>query len=117
MPWSGVETPRRHRYPAARVSTHHRVFPKPLRPRQALEFVSALASLDHVATLGPTDRHAAILETVVAGLNHPAGNLFHDIHTATLMREHGVPEIVTADTDFLQFSFLRVTNPLAQPAG
>jgi len=28
------------------------------------------------------------------------------------MREHGVREIVTADTDFLQFDFLRVTNPL-----
>ena len=41
------------------------------------------------------------------------GNLFHDIHTAVLAREHGVPEIVTADTDFLQFSFVRVTNPVA----
>jgi predicted nucleic acid-binding protein len=28
------------------------------------------------------------------------------------MREHGVQEIVTADTDFLQFPFLRVVNPL-----
>jgi hypothetical protein len=28
------------------------------------------------------------------------------------MREHGVPEIVSADTDFVQFSFLTVTNPL-----
>jgi predicted nucleic acid-binding protein len=28
------------------------------------------------------------------------------------MREHGVPEIVTADTDFLQFGFLKVSNPL-----
>jgi hypothetical protein len=28
------------------------------------------------------------------------------------MREHGVKEIVSADTDFLQFSVLTVTNPL-----
>jgi hypothetical protein len=31
------------------------------------------------------------------------------------MREHGVPEIITADTDFLQFRSLRVTNPLLTP--
>jgi predicted nucleic acid-binding protein len=52
------------------------------------------------------------MESVVAELSHPAGNLFHDIHTATLMREHGVREIITADTDFLQFRFLTVSNPL-----
>lgn len=28
------------------------------------------------------------------------------------MREHGVQEIVTADTEFLQFPFLKVVNPL-----
>ena len=44
-------------------------------------------------------------------LSQPAGNLFHDVQTAVLMREHGVREIVTADTDFLQFPFLKVTNP------
>jgi predicted nucleic acid-binding protein len=28
------------------------------------------------------------------------------------MREHGVQEIVTADTEFLQFPFFKVVNPL-----
>jgi predicted nucleic acid-binding protein len=28
------------------------------------------------------------------------------------MKEHGIPEIRTADTDFHQFPFLRVVNPL-----
>ena len=37
----------------------------------------------------------------------------HDLHTATLMREHGVSEIRTADADFHQFAFLDVINPLA----
>ena len=62
--------------------------------------------------LGATPRHTAVLEEVSGRLSHPAGNLFHDIHTAVLMREHGVPEIVTADNDFLQFGFLKVINPL-----
>jgi hypothetical protein len=30
----------------------------------------------------------------------------------SLEREHGIPEIETADTDFLQFGFLKVSNPL-----
>ena len=99
-------------YEFLRVSTHSRVFPKPLKPRQGLDFIASLASREEVAILTATVRHLEVLEGIVGGLGHPAGNLFHDIHTATLMREHGVPEIITADTDFLQFTFLRVTNPL-----
>jgi uncharacterized protein len=99
-------------YEFLRVSTHTRVFPKALTARQALEFSGALIAREEVAILAATSRHWAVLETVVSELGHPAGNLFHDIHTAVLMREHGVPEIVTADTDFLQFGFLKVSNPL-----
>lgn len=40
------------------------------------------------------------------------GNVVHDLHIAALMVEHGVTEIRTADTDFHQFEFLRVRNPL-----
>ena len=36
----------------------------------------------------------------------------HNLHIAALMREHGVTEIRTADTDFHQFKFLQVVNPL-----
>ena len=32
------------------------------------------------------------------------------------MRKHGVREIITADTDFLQFEFLKITNPLRPTA-
>lgn len=37
----------------------------------------------------------------------------HDVHTAVLMKEHGIDEIRTVDTDFHQFRFLRVVNPLS----
>ncbi len=36
----------------------------------------------------------------------------HNLHTAALMKELVVSEILTADTDFHQFRFLRVENPL-----
>ena len=99
-------------YEFLRVATHFRVFPTPLKPKQALTFVGALIAADETAILWPTERHFRVLESVVAEIGHPTGNLFHDIHTATLMREHGVREIVTADNDFLQFRFLMVSNPL-----
>jgi toxin-antitoxin system PIN domain toxin len=99
-------------YEFLRVSTHNRVFPKPLKAAQAFAFVRNLASRDEVGVLTPTERHIATLENIIGRLSHPSGNLFHDIHTAVLMREHGVHEIITADTDFLQFDFLKVTNPL-----
>ena len=95
-----------------RVATHSRVFPKPLKPSQAMDSISSLVSLEEVVLLTETSRHILVLGEFLGHLNHPAGNLFHDIHTAVLMREHGVPEIVTADTDFLQFASLKVTNPL-----
>jgi len=99
-------------YEFLRVSTHIRVFPKPLKARQALDFIARLTSREEVAILTATGRHMEVLTDIIGGLSHPAGNLFHDVHTATLMREHGVPEIITADNDFLQFGFLKVTNPL-----
>ena len=99
-------------YEFLRVSTHHRVFPRPLKATQALRFIEGIVRLDQVALLAPTDRHFTVLNEIVHELGHPAGNLFHDIHTATLMREHGVREVITADTDFLQFRSLTVSNPL-----
>ena len=99
-------------YEFLRVSTHSRVFPKPLKPRQALAYVEHFTGLDEVTILAATNRHAMALAKTVDELAHPGGNLFHDIHTAVLMREHGIPEIVTTDTDFLQFRFLKVLNPL-----
>jgi predicted nucleic acid-binding protein len=41
-----------------------------------------------------------------------ARSWIHDLHTAALMREHGIPEIHTADVDSHQFPFLRAINPL-----
>jgi hypothetical protein len=99
-------------YEFLRVSTHRRVFPKPLQPGQAVSYVNTLLAFEEVSILSATNRHPETLTSIVSDLSHPAGNLFHDIHTATLMREHGVSEIATADTDFLQFSFLKVVNPL-----
>jgi toxin-antitoxin system PIN domain toxin len=88
-------------YEFLRVSTHRRVFPKPLTANEALQFMAAFMGLEEVAILSATDRHFTVLTAIVDEIGPAAvGNLFHDLHTAALMREHGVPEIITADTDF-----------------
>jgi len=101
-------------YEFLRVSTHHQVFTKPLDANRAWGFIESLLQSEMVGILQPTDRHSVVLRQTLA--EHPAmaGNLFHDFHAAVLMREHGVSEIITADTDFLQFRFLKVNNPIHQ---
>ncbi len=99
-------------YEFLRVSTHHRVFPRPLRLREAREWLDLLLATPAVSMLSETDRHRRVLEELSELHPRSAGNVLHDLHTAALMREHGVSEIRTADTDFHQFAFLRVVNPL-----
>lgn len=99
-------------YEFLRVVTHPRVFRAPLGAAQAMAFLSPILGSELVTILGPTDRHEALLRATVREFGSPTGNVFHDLHTAVLMREHGVPEIMTADTDFRKFAFLKVTNPL-----
>lgn len=103
-------------YEFLRVTTHRRILAKPLTATQAVQFIHDLVDHYSVSILTATDRHRELLGTTIAELSRPEGNLFHDIETAVLAREHGVPEIITTDTDFLQFRFLRVTNPLVDPA-
>lgn len=100
-------------YEFLRVATHPRVFRKPWGSRQAMRFVEALLAGSAVGILAETPRHAAVLEEVEAEVPRLVGNLFHDAHTAVLMREHGVRRIVTRDADFHRFGFLEVLDPLA----
>lgn len=54
-----------------------------------------------------------MLEKVLSNLHYPAGNLFFAIRTVVLMHEHGIRQIYTTNTDFLQFPGIKVVNPLS----
>jgi toxin-antitoxin system PIN domain toxin len=99
-------------YEFLRVSTHPRVFPRPLGWREALAFLGPFLGSPNFTILEAGGKHWQILEEVMAGLSHPAGNLLFDVRTAVLMREHGIRDIFTTDADFLQFTGIRVVNPL-----
>lgn len=99
-------------YEFMRVTTHARVMRQPWSAGQAWGFVSALLSSPGLGVLVPTQRHADVAAQVITDLPFLAGNLLHDAHTAILMREHGIRQICTRDTDFHRFTFLEVVDPI-----
>jgi len=99
-------------YEFLRVVTHPRVFERPWSATGAHAFLDALLASAGLSILRPTERHPAVLDETLEELPHVRGNLVHDLHTAVLMREHGVGRIVTRDTDFHRFPFLEVVDPL-----
>jgi len=99
-------------YEFLRVATHPKVFARPLAWSDALAFVRVLIDAPSIAVLGAGEEHWHVLRRVLEPLTHPGGNLFFDVRTAVLMREHGVRAIYTADADFLQFADITVVNPL-----
>jgi toxin-antitoxin system PIN domain toxin len=103
-------------YEFFRVATHPKIFPKPLDWKESLEFIEGLLTSENFQRLQPSEIHWETLQKVLERLTHPCGNLFFDIRTATLMLEHGIRQIYSTDTDFLQFADLDVVNPLKPPS-
>lgn len=99
-------------YEFLRVTTHPRVMQRPWSISEAWRFVTALMASPGLDLLVPTQRHAEIADGVISELPHLSGNILHDAHTAILMREHGIRQICTRDTDFHRFSFLEIVDPL-----
>jgi uncharacterized protein len=99
-------------YEFLRVTTHPRVMRQPWTAPKAWEFVASLLASPSMGVLVPTQRHADVAGELFSELPHLAGNILHDAHTAILMREHGVKQICTRDTDFVRFPFLQIVDPL-----
>ena len=105
-------------YEFLRVATHPRVYPQPWSVSEAHAFLEALLRSPSARLLIPTARHAEILSASLADVPDARGNLLHDLHTAVLMREHGISRILTRDRDFHRFAFLDVVDPLRfEPIG
>ena len=99
-------------YEFLRVVTHRSALLRPLTFANAWAFIEDLRSSPSFGTLVETERHGEVVRDLAREYPHTSGNRLHDLHIAALMREHGVVEIRTADTDFHEFKFLRVVNPL-----
>ena len=99
-------------YEFLRVTTHPRVLRPSWNPRDSWLFIETLLESPGISMLTASDRHRAVLAQTISEFPDVRGNLVHDLHTAVLMREHGVSRICTRDTDFHRFPFLQVVDPL-----
>lgn len=99
-------------YEFLRVSTHPRVLQSPWKPDDAWRLIAELLTSPAFDLLVATPRHAAVLARTLEELPELCGNVMHDVHTAVLMREHGVSRICTRDLHFRHFPFLTVIDPL-----
>tara|TARA_Y100001934_G_scaffold10446_1_gene13441 strand:- start:2415 stop:2828 length:414 start_codon:yes stop_codon:yes gene_type:complete len=92
--------------------THPRVLAAPRSGVEAWAFLEFLLDLESFGLLMQTDRHRQVLQMTLGELPDVRANLIHDLHTAVLIREHGIARIYTRDTDFHRFPFLDVVDPL-----
>lgn len=99
-------------YEFLRVVTHPRVFRRPWTASAAHGFLATLRSSPGLGMLVPTERHGSVLAEVLEAVPLLSGNLMHDAETAVLMREHGIRQICTRDTDFHRFPFVDPIDPL-----
>lgn len=98
-------------YEFLRVVTHPRIFSKPLKNKQAWDFIKSLLSLEHVGILTETSEHEKVLSLLLRKQKNLKGNLIHDCHIAALMNENGVKKIYTCDVHYRLFDFLKVIKP------
>ena len=91
------------------ITTHPPVMRRPWNAKAAWQFVTALLASPFSSR--PTVVPTAPANSLWSCRISPA-NLFHDAHTAILMREHGIRQICTRHTDFNQFTFPEVIDPL-----
>ncbi len=94
-----------------RISTHPSIFSDPLTPADAWRNIHSLLNLPRCRVITEEASFPADYALVTDGIT-VRGNLVPDAHLATILRQHGVNRIYTADTDFFKFRFLDVINPL-----
>jgi predicted nucleic acid-binding protein len=100
-----------------RLRDELRVFARPWGSTAAWRFLDTLPAAPGFEILTPTPRHRAVLSQTLAESPECRANLVHDLHTAVLLREHGVGRIYPRVADFHRFSFLTVVDPLRIGAG
>lgn len=99
-----------------RIATHPGIFERPLGPTEAQGNLAGLLARSHVRCPGEGAGFWALFEATVQD-DVIRGNLVTDAHIATLMRQHGVGTIWTADRDFRRFHGITARDPYvdAQP--
>ncbi|MBN1962792.1 MAG: PIN domain-containing protein [Deltaproteobacteria bacterium] len=98
-------------YEYLHITTHPRIHQRPLTLKAAIADLRPYLESEQCHILTQTPAHLQILEAIATDSAMISGNLVHDCHYATLLREHNIKRIYTADNDFKRFVFLEVIDP------
>lgn len=93
-----------------RLTTHPRVFDRPLSPAQALDIVDVWLASPSAVAPEPDARHPARLHELLEAAGGHGGNLVNDAHLAALALQHGAV-VMTFDSDFGRFPGVRWERP------
>lgn len=93
-----------------RITTHPKIFERPMPVDQALGRVEEWLTLPHLDMIHPPRNHFQAWSTLLR-TSGSAGNLSTDAHLAALAIERGLV-LHSTDADFARFSGLRWKNPL-----
>jgi uncharacterized protein len=94
-----------------RIATSPGIFPDPLSPKQAVEWVQSILDLPWVGTLSPSQESWLILRRELQEIPL-RGRLLTDGVIASQLDAAGVRNLYSADADFRKFRWLKVVNPL-----
>ncbi len=109
QPWA-LPWPAAHEF-LERVTHPHGVV-RPLRAADAWAFLEALRASPSLRLIGPGERHAEAAADVLTLSADHTGSLPPGFAIAVVLREHGVRELLTADTGMRRYRFLDVRDPL-----
>jgi uncharacterized protein len=94
-----------------RISTSPGIFPDPLSPIQAADWIQSILNLPGASTLSPTKESWLILKRELQEIP-VRGRLLTDAVIASQLEAAGVRNLYSADADFRKFLWLKVVNPL-----
>jgi toxin-antitoxin system PIN domain toxin len=92
-----------------RITTHRKVFARPLAVKDVLSRLESWLALPHFHIPQPSENHFGSIKSALIRLG-TAGNLATDAHLATLAVERGYT-LYSTDSDFGRFEKLRWKNP------
>jgi toxin-antitoxin system PIN domain toxin len=95
-----------------RIITSPAVFPRPISPEAALDYVESWLRQPYVQAVVPGEKHWLVFRGLLKA-SGTAGNLTSDAHLAAIAIEHDC-ELYSTDGDFRRFPGLKHVNPLAK---
>lgn len=98
-----------------RMSTHPRLFMKPLTPALAMKNVESLLAIPHVRVINELEGFLSTYQQMTESVP-VRGNLVPDAHLATILQQHGVKRLYTRNRDFLKFTWLDIHDPFEEPS-